>query len=372
MTFINRQSGIDAVTRQKQSQAKPPGVLNNFLEFLQSPEASGLSQGLLAASQPSMTMPTQNLGGALGQGLALGKQYRTQKEKQELEQAQHELEKLYKTGMLDIHQQELAQSMLKHQQELAQRKVEHEANHGLKREELDLEGEYKQAQIGKLLQEAEQRKAQQAFLSSVLSGDDGNGGGSTSPLEGLSDEQRKRAATLAGAGFTEEAFKVLTEKNPENSPTKTTLTNNQQVAQAVDNVIPQIDDLLKIDVPFQTPNIWGAGRLTSLWSPAKQADYEAKVAGITDQLVNALNLPKTNESIHLVEKMVRKQPNEGDASWHKRLKHLKGDLKKRQINAYKIAPPVGADKKSKKQSLANKPASDYSVEELEAIANGED
>jgi hypothetical protein len=60
------------------------GMLGNLLNFLNSPQGSGLTQGLLAASNPSMTQPTMSLGGALGQGLQLGSKYQDLDRKRKL------------------------------------------------------------------------------------------------------------------------------------------------------------------------------------------------------------------------------------------------------------------------------------------------
>lgn len=155
---------------------------------------------------------------------------------------------------------------------------------------------------------------------------------------------------LAG-GDVDGALKVLSEKpekQPENEATKAFLTQNQGVLQAIDNVLPKIDSLIKEDVPFQAP----IG--SKLFSPAKQARYEATVSGITDTLVGALNLPKTNESLHLVGQMVRKQTNEGDKAYRKRLKELQEDLQKRKQSSLAITS-VGAAPLSESKEENNDP-----------------
>lgn len=113
-----------------------------------------------------------------------------------------------------------------------------------------------------------------------------------------------------------------------NVPTGAFTTSNQTVIQAVDNTLPLIKELKEFHAP---------GQLVSKYiHPDIQAQYEAKVATITDSLVNALKLPKTNESINLVQKIVGKRPMESNKSYFGRLNSLESDLMKRRDNALSI------------------------------------
>lgn len=299
--------------------------LGGILKFLQSPQAKGLTQGLLAQAAPSMNEP-RSLAGGLSQGLMLGSKYEDIDRGRKIEEGQLDLDKLYKTGMLDINKGVL------------------DINKGVldvNRGELDISKSRLELDRATKEQELVQKEAQRKLLMGILSGNVAPDGSK------ITDEQRQRAATLAAGGFVEEAFKVLTEKaekNPADTPTKAVITQNQQVSQAVDNIVPQIDELLKTDVPFQAP---GVG---TIFSPAKQKAYDAKVAAITDQLISALNLPKSNESIHLVKMMVEKGFNEGDEAYHHRLKELKKDLLTRKKSALEVTSAVG--KKTAKDSSA--------------------
>jgi hypothetical protein len=115
--------------------------------------------------------------------------------------------------------------------------------------------------------------------------------------------------------------------------TQGTLTQTQGMVESINNTLPQIEELIKFDEPFQL----GAG----YHSPNIQADYDARVAGITDALVGALNLPKTNESLATVEKMVRRNSFETQSAYKKRLSNLVDDLKKRRGRAQKVLQGEG-------------------------------
>jgi hypothetical protein len=283
-------------------------VGGGLLDFLKTPEADGLIQGLLAASQPSMTQPTQSFGGAIGNGMALGKQYRAQHDKTELDKASHELEKLYKTGMLDVHRGQLALDKTTKSQALAQ------------------------------------KEAQRQAIIDIINAPSDNAG---TAIGGISAEQKRRAAIALAGGRDDEAAKILSEKTMENEATRATLTQNQGVVQSIDNVLPVLDDLSNekgngIDIPYQNPWYFGGDLAANIASPQRQAEYHAEVAKAADQLIGALSLPKTNESISLVKKMLEKQPNEGDTAYRGRIKKLKKDLLRRRESAHKIAPSINA------------------------------
>lgn len=102
-------------------------------------------------------------------------------------------------------------------------------------------------------------------------------------------------------------------------------TVNQGIIQSIDNTLPLIQEL-KV---FKEPNQLIGKHL----NPNAQAQYEAQSATITDSLVGALNLPKTNESIHLVNKIVQRRPLESHDAYVKRLGELEKDLNRRRDKA---------------------------------------
>ena len=109
--------------------------------------------------------------------------------------------------------------------------------------------------------------------------------------------------------------------------TKANITRNQTVVQNVDNLLPQIDELTASDFPDQLTGKY--------FNPSSQADYDSRIAKLSDSLISALNLPKTDQSLHLVDQIVRQKPLEGKESYLKRMKNLKSDLMSRKSKAQK-------------------------------------
>lgn len=324
-----------------------------LLNFLSSPQGLALAAGLLEESAPSFDR-VPSFGTGLARGFGNMQKINQFETEQQLEKDKLEQQKLLEQARLEILKGHL----------------------DVDRGKLDLE-KFNKAQS------LEQRLRQQELLNSLLSAQ-----GAPSAAGGANDNRSQRAAILAAAGYTEEAFKVLTEKptvNPADVPTRAVLTQNQQVSQAVDNVVPQIKALMKEDVPVQSPDIFGLRKTTSLLSPEKQARYEAKVASITDTLVAALALPRTNESINLVGKMVRKQFGESDEAYHKRLEDLTRDLEERKKSALNVTGAVGSKIESNQQIMPEESSdelvnsilnnawqSKYSAEDVDATYSAED
>jgi hypothetical protein len=105
------------------------------------------------------------------------------------------------------------------------------------------------------------------------------------------------------------------------------LTQNQQAVQAIDTVIPMIDELInnpdKIYGPFD-------------YSPSKRAAYNAKTGGMIDMLVAAQSLPQVKESVNLVEDQIRRGTGESKAAYKERLKDFKKDLLARKNKSVKV------------------------------------
>lgn len=304
--FIPWEQGVQLGGGVLGKDAKPQQA--GLLGFLQSPQAMALAQGFLEGGQPSFDK--QN---TFGSGFATG------------------LGNIRAANKLQ-NEEQLARDALKQQELLEKARIAISQGHlDVDRAKLDLDRAHKQQQ--------------QELLKSLLTNENLPEG-----VDAAGDNRQQRAAILAAAGYTEKAFKVLTEKPKEDlteKPTRTVITQNQQISQAVDNVVPQIKELMQEDIPIQSPNIWGLKKTTSLLSPEKQARYESKVAGITDTLVAALALPKTNESIHLVGQMIRKQFGESDEAYFKRLDEVVHDLERRKENALKVTSAVGEKSASK-------------------------
>lgn len=114
--------------------------------------------------------------------------------------------------------------------------------------------------------------------------------------------------------------------------TNKVLTQNQQAVQAIDTVVPMIDEL--IANPSQ---IYGVND----FSPSKKAAYQAKTGGMIDMLVAAQSLPQVKESVNLVEQQIRRFTGETTDAYVKRLKDFRKDLMARRNKSIKV---VGSKK----------------------------
>lgn len=139
-----------------------PGLLNQLMTFLQSPEARGIGLGLLQASQPNMTHPV-TFAGALAQGLQTGAAFKDLERKRKLEEEELGVKK----GQLGVNQEEL----------------------GIKRGQLDinrghlgLEGRKLSLEEKKYLQALQQAEQERNQLMSIF----GLGGSSGSQSSGPS------------------------------------------------------------------------------------------------------------------------------------------------------------------------------------------
>jgi hypothetical protein len=102
-------------------------------------------------------------------------------------------------------------------------------------------------------------------------------------------------------------------------------TANQGLIQAIDNTLPMVKGLKPSDSP---------GRVFGQWiSPNLEATYQSKLGVITDSLVSALGLPKTNESLALVKNIVGRRPGESDDNYQTRLDALVADLNDRRTRS---------------------------------------
>lgn len=120
--------------------------------------------------------------------------------------------------------------------------------------------------------------------------------------------------------------------------TTTTKTANQTIIRGVDATLPTLSKLIKIQTDREVPGqIFG-----HLVKRDRQTTYNSMISLITDSLVSAYGLPKTNESLHLVSQMVARQWGESDKNYDERLKNLTEELKARKIQAQNdIGRPTG-------------------------------
>lgn len=185
----------------------------------------------------------------------------------------------------------------------------------------------KEAQTQKLQVANEKEKMLQQYLQQI-----GMGGGQLGDSEiaqlyyrkmlGLPEETPTERENREFESFKKkERFKT---DEAENLTTRSR-TMNQSIVQAIENTLPLIGELKEFSEPNQL--------IGKYMNPNDQANYEARVATITDALVSALNLPKTNESINLVSKIVTRRPLESHKSYNNRLDELVKDLGRRREKA---------------------------------------
>lgn len=139
------------------------------------------------------------------------------------------------------------------------------------------------------------------------------------------------------------------------TPTNNILTQNQQAIQAIDTVVPMIDEFIN------DPNkVYGV----TDFSRGKKAAYEAKTGGMIDTLISAQSLPKVQASIDLVEQQIRRHAGESVKDYIARLKDLKKDLYNRRLKSVNLL------EKRQVNTASPEDFSSFSDEELNRIASG--
>lgn len=139
-------------------------------------------------------------------------------------------------------------------------------------------------------------------------------------------EEQSPEAKLQQALSLEMAKNQIRNKSDLTTATKTA---NQTIIRGVDATLPVLLKLQKMqaarDVPGQLINKY--------FKRDRQVKYQSMVNLLTDSLVSAYGLPKTNESLHLVSNMVARQPGESDENYDNRLVNLVEELKSRKKQA---------------------------------------
>lgn len=143
----------------------------------------------------------------------------------------------------------------------------------------------------------------------------------------LSPEQ-KRMTEIKQFREKEEIKKQMKGEADLASPTKATVTSNQSVITASNNIIPQIEHLKKMEIPYA-----GTGAITS---PDKYAKYEAQSNAIADGLMAAFGWPKTDQALQMAKQMVKRKPLESEGSYKARLNEIIGELKHRRASAHEL------------------------------------
>jgi hypothetical protein len=173
------------------------------------------------------------------------------------------------------------------------------------------------------------------------------------PLEQAPQTSQEKQADALNLFKQKESIKAQNKSG--NIATNKVLTQNQQSLQAIDTVLPMVDEFIN------NPNsIYGV----SDFSRSKKAAYNAKTGGMIDMLVAAQSLPQVQASIDLVEQQIRRATGETTSSYIKRLKDFRKDLMQRRIKSSQVI-------NSKKINTENlNDLSKMSEEELQRIAGG--
>lgn len=135
------------------------------------------------------------------------------------------------------------------------------------------------------------------------------------PLAAVPQTPEDKQATALDLFKQKEAIKAANKSGE--TATNKVLTQNQQAVQAIDTVIPMIDELIN-----NPDSIYGPMD----FSPSKKAAYNAKTGGMIDMLVAAQSLPQVKESVNLVEEQIRRSAGESKDSYRKRLQDFRKDL----------------------------------------------
>jgi len=140
-----------------------------------------------------------------------------------------------------------------------------------------------------------------------------------------------------------------------NIATNKVLTQNQQAVQAIDTVMPMLDEFIN-----DASKVYGR----TDFDPSKKAAYNAKTAGMIDLLVAAQQLPQVKESVALVESQVRRQAGEDTKPYIERLKDFKKDMSGRRVKSRRVVDTKRVD------SSGADDMSGMSDDELRKIAGG--
>jgi hypothetical protein len=142
--------------------------------------------------------------------------------------------------------------------------------------------------------------------------------------------------------------------------TNTMITKNQNIVASVDNALPVLNKIKKLDTfpRWSTPN-WTGG------SGNEQSVYEGLVNQVLDSLIGAFGMPKTNEGLESVMKQVQIGHSETKSAYLKRIEALINDLKERKkYSSKELNKPINAQAISDNEKSGE---DNYSSNEWETI-----
>lgn len=150
-------------------------------------------------------------------------------------------------------------------------------------------------------------------------------------------------------------------------PTQAIITQNQNIVAAVNNLIPQIEKIKKLE----TPNL-----LTGKFTDANTySTYKTETDKAADSLMSAFKWLGIEASLDMAKDMTKRMPRESDKNYHARLDSLLEEMLERQKNAYNIykggevKPLQKMEKPNKKEKVSPLEASNKAEGKEEPVYN---
>lgn len=102
-------------------------------------------------------------------------------------------------------------------------------------------------------------------------------------------------------------------------PTNSFITQIQQQVQAIDNLLPELEELkVSTSIPIQVGS--------KFHSPNAQADYEALISGLAERLVAGFGYSSSDTALEEAKNQLKKMPLESEKSYKERIDKLKARL----------------------------------------------
>lgn len=118
-------------------------------------------------------------------------------------------------------------------------------------------------------------------------------------------------------------------------PTQAFATQNQTSIQAIDNLMPAIDELKNMNIPGQI--------VGKYWNRTNQAAYKGKLGEIKDTLIKGLGLKPTDTLVSMMDEIAGLQPGEDQSAYRQKLDRLKSELGRRRKTFFtNLNSPISA------------------------------
>lgn len=270
-------------------------ILDKFYEFANSPEGAAFASQLAVSSAPSMTGPV-TFGGALGQAFQSAEQARDLERQREREQQMADLQK----ARFGLEQQRFGLQQRRMQQEMAQKEAQQE-------------------QLNRIMGGLLGFPQQGAFeLQGGESLPEETGGGLLNGLN-LTEQDRVNIGLLSQIDPKAAINYAVKANQPDQELERATRAQNQKSIQAIDSVIPVLNEIKEMDVPNQTS-------VGKLWSPAKQKSYESKIIEAAESISSGFGWPSTEGSLKKAMNMLERGWGESEKVYKQRIDNIINDL----------------------------------------------